>query len=391
VLKKLFSRRSADDEFDLENSSDRPAAPRDPGGLSLTRLNMAAFLLAAVLVAVLAFLAHREFVNQVGVLQQQALAAQGERLAAELSGRVRSLTEVVEKAAAEQGLRDAMAAGDAAALASRADAMASAIPGALRVRFLPLNTTTPDESATPRLGYAALDLARQAEQGLRPPVEVHWYGAPDQHVAVVRAIAAPQQPVAGVLVANIELKQLHAWMQAAVPAGGYAELRQGTGESYVVLSSQGEVALQGTPATANLKVPGTTWDLFYWLPAQNGALSMQAQIMFVAPFAVAIALLLLIFLMLGATATRLVRSDLVMLGNHVVDLMSRKRDHGYTVRLREFRKAVQTLDETVQPLMRTEAPQAKAGNLMPEDPLFLQGEQAIAVEEVADPKGNHNA
>jgi hypothetical protein len=388
LLKKWFSRRDPDEVLDAGADAGeevevvpQPAKGREPGGfLSIARLGLIAYVASAAILAGLAFLAKGQLAMQVGALQQQVAAAQGERLVAEIAGRVQGFTAVIENAAAQPGLVQAMTIGDAGGLANRADALASSIPGALNIRLLAVGTVQPDETQFPRLGYAALDLAREAEKGARPPLEVQWFGSPDQHIAVAREIASPQQAPVGVLLASVDLKLLAGWIQAAVPAGGYAELRQAAGEAPLLIASHGDAARQGTPPTATVRVPGSTWELVYWLPTQ-ATVSQEPPLGFLALFAAAGAALALVFAAFTAVVTGLVRSDLTMLVNYAVDLLNRKRDHGYSVRLREFRKAVQMLDHSAQPASAEAMPiqRPPTRNAALDDPMFAPHEGAIVL------------
>lgn len=375
MLKRLFSRPDAAEAVDEEAA----AGARHGGGLSLGVLWFLAFLLSAVTIGAVGFLTWRQLEAQTGTLSDAALKAQGDRLGAEINGRLQGLIDVVERAAAQPALAPLLAGGDPAAIAAQADLLTAAIPDALRVRLLPPGATEPDESLSPRLGYAGIDLAQRAIAGKRPPLELHWAGAPDQYIAVARAVTGPDQAPAGVLLACIDPKALDRWLAAALPEGAYVEIRQAA-DGQATIAARGDAAWKPQPPLGTVPLAGTAWELAYWLP-QTPPLSTQTRIAFVIPFGAAVGVLALLFFVLGVVDSRLVRADLTRLVGHIFDRLQRRRDRGQNVRLRDFRRAVEMLDENLHAPARPEAAPAAAPTAAPENPLFIpQG--TIQVEEV---------
>lgn len=132
--------------------------------------------------------------------QAEALAlarSQADALSAYAAGR---LTRPRQRLAALEGdleLAEALLAGDTDTLTRREADIAGALPGVLAVRLLPPGLPEPEPDARPPLGYAAIELLRQAQADGPPvPAEALFPGTPDAHIAMVgRLRGVGGQPV----------------------------------------------------------------------------------------------------------------------------------------------------------------------------------------------------
>lgn len=136
--------------------------------------------------------------------------------------------------------------------------LARLIPGTLGVRLLPPGHAAVDQSASPPLHFAGLDLLRKAEQSSEPvPLEVHLVGTPQQHLATAVALHADNGEVRGVL--HVALRN---WLEEgrALPWGSLA-LQQRVGSQWVDVGPAS--APQHEPGGA-VEIPGASLRIAYW-------------------------------------------------------------------------------------------------------------------------------
>src|SRR5690606_41451946 len=89
----------------------------------------------------------------------------------------------------EEGLLQALQPAAAQALARLQDDYRARLPDVARVGLLPAGLSTPDMQAQPPIGYAVLDMLRQAErQQAAPAPEVHLPGLVGAHVNLVQPV-----------------------------------------------------------------------------------------------------------------------------------------------------------------------------------------------------------
>lgn len=172
---------------------------------------------------------------------------------AELLAQVRQVAESPE-------LIESFSLADATALQDRANTLADKIPSALKVRlFIPGNYSI-DRESRPPLGYASLDLLREAEEGTAPlPVELHNFGSDDAHLVVVKRVKNGSGELVGLLHAGIAPGN---YIKVA-GQDGYTELVQLAGGAPLVLSRAGDVKYKsGMPVTR--QIAGTRWQIRYW-------------------------------------------------------------------------------------------------------------------------------
>lgn len=346
---KLFSSKAREDkpvhESTGEKSGKRKA--KSSPGLKLTRISLVAFLLVALVILGTGYVAYLQYEAQVKRWQQIEAASEGEKIAANLAGRMEALTDLVDSMthdpviiqAAQQG-RNA----DSEQLTSHLAAMKPFFPAVVRIRIVQPDELEPDATTTPALSYACLDLVRQSEKGGIPPrVEVHKFGTPDQHIDLVRAINGDKGMIAS-LVVSLDVGILAKWTQRLLPAGSYLELRQGTDESGLMISSHGAQGLKGNMPMHTARVDGTSWNVHYWQPLEQGITEKQRMI-FLGLILVAIVLAGIVIVISGNYADGVVKKDLMNLMALVVELVRERKPRPIAIRLTYVREAVKALEQ----------------------------------------------
>lgn len=240
----------------------RGAAPVRSASL---RGTTAAVAVTAVSALVAAGLAGHWQVRRAMDVETRAAA---ERTANLFAGRVADLVSGVAATMAvvakDPRLARFLEEADAGELRGKARELSFLFPGNVRVMLLPPGVAEPDEDVSPPLGFACVDLLRQAEtRDSPPPAEVHVFGTPNQHIDLVHPVLSPTgRRIVGHLLVSLPVGALQARVRGLPVGGGYVELRQVAGGRALTLASAGTQDLSGTPVTA--PVPGTRWRLRYW-------------------------------------------------------------------------------------------------------------------------------
>jgi len=171
----------------------------------------------------------------------------------------------LDKILKEHDFASLFIAADMNALSGKAEALKEIIPSALKVRLFPPGQYQLDRESKPPLGYASLDLLKQAEQSVnRMGAEVHAFGNPDAHLVLVRRITDDADALLGLLHLSLEVAPFISLDEAAKGVGGYVELVQVIGGRRLLLNKAGNAKFrQGEPVVTR-EVPGTHWRINYW-------------------------------------------------------------------------------------------------------------------------------
>lgn len=354
----------------------RPAAPkREPRGLNITLLVFVMFLIAFATLCIAAGFTYLQM-TLLGRSKGEALVqTQTQLLAEHLGSRVSGYAEVVAAAGHNPAIIAALSGNDAAALKQQAAVLGKQLPAVLGVRILPQGYSTIDNSSTPPLSYACLDLIRRAETQKSPPsVEVHLFGGKGQHMAIVRPVVGAQG-VIGTILVTMDADVLKRWLHAMNnTTGGYLELRQGSGGGALLLATAGNSALQGHGVGYTAAVPDTAWQLVDQMSAPV-PLNTAQRVAFFAVFGVAAVALIVAFMAMGMIISRIVRTDLVAVVKQAIDMVNGGRQHNFEVRLAESREVLRALEQHVQP-RQVQPDFAKAAAMREESGIVVDEESA---------------
>ncbi|WP_460034116.1 phosphomannomutase/phosphoglucomutase [Methylothermus subterraneus] len=307
--------------------------------------------MAATLVFVVAgggFLAWR----QARAMQTQALADWVQASAGQIQGRVRDLTVWVEGLGKDPRLWAALSQGEADREAQR---LAEIVPAAVKVHLLPKAADRPE------LGFADLDLVRQAESG-DPPPAVHGFGSPEAHLAVARAIRQENR-VLGVILVGIRVD----WLQALVPtpSRGAVALWQGN----LQLAYRGDPKFQSQPPSGIVPIPNTLWQLKFWTsPPDWTVLGGNLALLGMA--------LLGTFGLLGLIwrkCAQAIAQDCAALGGLVNDLLAGTVRGNYALSLHELKPLLERLLEAQRAARTRQTPPPQ--EIAPKPPEALPSEQ----------------
>ena len=206
--------------------------------------------------------------------RQETAMATARLLAGRVADLVAGVAATMALVAKDPALARLMEEGDDAARKRRAAELGYLFPGSVRVLLLPPGISETDDTVSPPLGFACVDLVRQAETSDRPPpAEVHVFGTPEQHVDLVHPILNPSgRRIVGHLLVSLPVSAVQARVRALPVAGGTVELRQLAGGRALTLARAGEAEPAEEAEAVVVPVTGTRWRLRYLpAPALGGA------------------------------------------------------------------------------------------------------------------------
>jgi phosphomannomutase/phosphoglucomutase len=285
-------------------------------------------------------------------MQSEAANRQAARFTAEAMARhvgilARRLTREVTKAASAPSVAEAFSSGDAQRLADEEARLTRTLSDVWEVRLLPPGISQVDETRDPPLGYADLEMIKQAANA-DPLPALHQPGTPNARLVVARRVRTGEQAV-GVLLVSYATKSLDELRLA--PGDGVAlELRQGRAS----LQFSGDAARKSDTPDGETPVAGTDWKVAYWSAAPDTVAWMY-------PVAVVFGAVLLgvIFLAAHRWTLRALAQDEDSLYRLVRDIMIGRAQGNYPVRLNDLQRLIARVTQFKHP--PPESPAALTG------------------------------
>jgi hypothetical protein len=360
--------------------SDEAADKGSGRGLTVVKLSLPPIVLAVLVILVCGYVAYLQYAGLVKKAQQVQHVADAEKMAALLGGRLIALgDQVAVQARADTALAVAINENDDDALRHFEQGLSTYFPDAVRVRVIRPADTDPDQSVKPAIGYACLDLARQAEAGTeRPPLELHLFGSDDAHLDLVRPIVRNGETIASLMV-SFPPSKLKEWLDELAPEGGYVELQQGW--EGPILGHIGDVGQKHDAATHRAVVSGSSWQLSYWAGEGIGVAEAQ-KLGFLATFGIAAAALAAVMFFYALFLSATIKRELEQMAVFMLESSRGKRFHSYPVKMVEMEQALEMMEPVLHVAKPNEGIKEKAeqGDEGVPDMMFMDfGE--ITVEE----------
>ena len=234
--------------------------------------------------------------------------------------------------------------GNESAVHSREESLRYVFPEAINVQLLPPGISEVDMNASPPLSYAALAQMRAAEAGEdEPPIEVHLFSTPQQHINIARRVMDPAgSGVVGHLMLSLSSDVLQKILTDKQDLGGYLELQQdGTRGAPVVIATYGEPSLKQGDADRVVRIEDSRWQVAWW-PATSGLELLGSISMWVlGAYLLSAAVMVVLIVVLMRKIKNALRVDQVS----VVTVMKDFRDG--RVR-REYPKGLAEMHDTVE-------------------------------------------
>jgi phosphomannomutase/phosphoglucomutase len=179
---------------------------------------------------------------------------------------IKQQTDLIQGFARQSQAVDLYELGDPQRLQAEQERLTALVPDALLVRLLSPQLSVPDTRLTPNMGYASLQLLRQAENSDQPSAaELHQFGTPHQHIAIVAAVRDQAGDVQGVLHAAYSTQMLGKLLDSFDSLKGHVEWQQVIpGKSALVIAEKGSVTSSQRAPDGVFPIPGTIWQIAYW-------------------------------------------------------------------------------------------------------------------------------
>ena len=269
-------------------------------------------------------------------------------VATTLSQQIDLLNRTLNKMALDPEVVNAVTRADPVELATVAGRLEKYFPDALKIRLLLPGVSEPDETSTPRMGFADLDMVRETFVGNQPP-GIQGYEGADRHMAITRRIVNKDQ-VIGVILASFNYDSFNKSLQAAAVQDGVIELKQ----AQLVLATSGKQADTGQSESLQVKVPNTDWEVVYHYAVGKDLADI---ILIFSSFVVAPLLLALFAFFAGhRRLSGLMMQDLGSVLNACKDMMTHKPPGSYPVTLRETSAVITALIHFKQSQVDVEGP-----------------------------------
>ena len=181
-----------------EQAATEPQETAQVNPVRLSRTRALLLIVTLFLLAELAFLVFQLMCSYpvtshyvTGVIEQ-GTDITTEQYTVRLAAMVDNYNVIATRLAEDPQTEKLFIAGDNAALRAREKLLRRKFPNALNVQLLPPGLASVNLDASPPLSYAALDQMRLAEYSAqRPPMEVHLFNSPQQHINIVHRVMDP--------------------------------------------------------------------------------------------------------------------------------------------------------------------------------------------------------
>ncbi len=282
----------------------------------------------------------------------RAMEQESDVVSRQVALRVASMVDHYGKAAAllakDPDIAYLLMVGNESALQAREESLRYVFPGAINVQLLAPGITEVDMDASPPLSYAALAQMRAAEAGeAAPPVEVHLFNTPQQHINLSHRVVDPAgSGVVGHLMVSLSadiLQEVYADLQGL---NGYMELQQdGAKGRPVEIAGFGEKALrQGEPDRV-VRVEGSRWQVAWW-PATTGMGALAGISLWVlGAFGVAAVVLSALIIFLIGKINNALRVDQVSMVTIMKDFRDGRVRRQYPSGLTEMHESIEFMTQ----------------------------------------------
>ena len=325
-LSFTFKKKKAGAKVPASASGRRAAGGK---GLDVMRQTVIAGLVSAlVVIAACLFLAY-SLSSQVSEARQARLPAvahaYAERVNA-MTGRYRLLAMRLAN-----GVSERVAEGEDGwpALESR---LRGYFPDALRLRLLPPGISETDDSMTPPLGYACLDmLTTAARTGQAPRMELHGLKSEQRHLDIVVPVKADGR-VKALLLVSLPVGLAQGALNGLSLQGVYVELKQRLARGKLpVLASIGDASLKVSGESFDVELGDANWLVSAWI---DGSAGLGGHLMPLAlTVGAALAMIAAALFALFAPVARGLRQDMTMVQRFFKDAMAGTLARQYPARV----------------------------------------------------------
>jgi len=353
---------------------------------SLTRVRTQLLFAGFMLLSALAYILFQVMAIYIVAAKNQETTTTTDLLAARVAAMADYYGASAALLAKDPEIADILMIGTPAQRSAREESLRYVFPTAINVRLLPPGITMVDPQASPPLSYAALAQMSAAENGDKPPpVEVHLFNTPQQHVNIVRKVMDPAGTgVVGHIMLSLSNDVLQGIFDDLKELHGYIELRQdGERGAPVVVASRGDPAIKSGQPERVVPIEHTRWQIAWWPETSSLAYLSGISIWVIAALLTTALLFAALVIVLFRRLVNALRQDEVT----IVTLMKDFRDG--RVR-RDLNNGLVELQPTIEFMVQLAASAKDAGNRRrsaprerDDDGLYETPSAAISVDEKA--------
>jgi len=342
-----------------KRSGEQVAARQSKGGRGVRSywlISILILLILASLAAAASFFLSQSLIDNQSSSQTraaaQAIAAAVERINFQQRNLIGDL-------ARQPGLVALFERGDPAALEAEQERLTALVPGVTQIRLLPVGTSEPDTRLKPGMGYASLQMLRQAErQDAVLPTEVHQFATSDEHIAIAAGVRSAQgAPAVGVIHAAFPTSDLKALLDTVSDYAGRVELQQlALDKPPFGLMGKGPVVT--TPPDKTLPISGTIWQLAYW-GGVGAAMDNLELLMTLVPSVGVFLLFAVVLFLMASSMTKALKQDQHTILTLFESLMVGRPPKAVPAQLADLQPTLDVLEHQIREYRATQAERAK--------------------------------
>ena len=160
---------------------------------------MLAFAAFSVILVVAVFLAQIDTQMKLKNIRYQQTTTHAERVANKLSNSIAPYQLALQAYSKHPDVRAAIQSGNTRDMNQAVQQFKPTFDGVLELRLFKGTKTALNESLTPPISYACLDLFNSARSNLTSPLEIHAADTPQQHLGLVQTVTDNKGHVLGSL------------------------------------------------------------------------------------------------------------------------------------------------------------------------------------------------
>ena len=371
----------------------RRAAKKNPqNGLTLKTVSLLAYLFFIFIFAVALWLSLQSSFSQVRDQQRGAKEAISISIADQLAKTVASYAQSLEGVARDPAMINLLRESDKSTIEQRSAELVKVFPHALSLRLYRHGEPKLDESVTPPVKYACLDLIRKIDKGDKAPViEIHLPRSKDHHLEIVRPVYSKGETLLGYIQLTLDLKAVQYWLKGVVKEN-YIELRQFAGEQEPILIGKGGDVSLRTSEASYYEIEGTPWKVAVWSKVTIPAVPIKIEVVFI--FLISVLLIGAAVYFLMRSVSNAIRLDASTLTKLTIDSIRGGKPHDYQMFMAEFEDAARQIKELSEanPIERErdddpDAVHFSADDIDALDPLYMTSD-GVSVEEVDEDELN---
>ncbi len=266
--------------------------------------------------------------------KQDSADAIAKSVALTISEQIDLLNLTLDKIAIDPEVITAVTAADTSLLNTTATKLEKYVPNILKIRLLLPGVSDLDEKSVPKMGFADLDMVKEAFTDNQFP-GIQGDIGPDRHLAITRKILKNNQ-VIGVILASLNYDFIDQTIKRSKIENGHIELKQAA----LVIGSSGSNSASINSQQLQIKVPNTNWELTYWY--SEGANFGEFTLIF--SFIIIPALLVMLAFFIGyRRLSNMISADLSSVMKAFKDMMTTKLQGNYPVIMPEMHAVISTL------------------------------------------------